>query len=153
MGASFQASISALFFNTLLDILLTPSKLQALQRFAVKDPLLEAPGEPETDPASINIGQVSALAVIVLNLSVILLSMLLFAVSVRLSIHTGASLHNMHVTQCHSRRTYSGWRRPIGTAVSGWCGEFGTNNTGCCTQVTTTRRVDMRMLSYRFGML
>lgn len=89
MGASFQASISALFFNTLLDILLSPKKLAALQSFAVKDPLLEAPDEPADNPASIRIGQVSALAVIVLNLAVILLSMLLFSVSVRLSIHTG----------------------------------------------------------------
>lgn len=100
MGASFQASISALFFNTLLDILLTPSKLEALQSFAVKDPLLEAPDEPAKDPASVNIGQVSALAVIVLNLSVILLSMLLFAVSVRLSVHTGVPLYRIHVAEC-----------------------------------------------------
>ena len=31
MGASFQASIAALFFNELLDILVSPSKLRTLQ--------------------------------------------------------------------------------------------------------------------------
>jgi hypothetical protein len=93
MGASFQASIAALFFNTLLDILLTPDKLQALQTFAVVDPLLEAPDEPaeNPNPTSVRIGQVSALVVVILNLAVILFSMLLFAVVVRLSIHTGAA--------------------------------------------------------------
>lgn len=89
MGATFQASISALFFNTLLDVLLSSAKLQALQRFTVKDPLLERPDEPAEDPTSVRIGQVSALTIIVLNLAVILLSVLLFAVVVRLSIHTG----------------------------------------------------------------
>lgn len=31
MGASFQASIAALFFNELLDILVSPTKLRTLQ--------------------------------------------------------------------------------------------------------------------------
>lgn len=31
MGASFQASIAALFFNELLDILVSPGKLRTLQ--------------------------------------------------------------------------------------------------------------------------
>jgi hypothetical protein len=102
MGASFQASIAALFFNALLDILLSPSKLQALQTFAVVDPLLEAPDEPAEDPTSVRIGQVSALVVVILNLAVILFSMLLFAVVVRLSIHTGAppSLCGMTLIGC-----------------------------------------------------
>jgi hypothetical protein len=102
MGASFQASIAALFFNALLDILLSPSKLQALQTFAVVDPLLEAPDEPAEDPTSVRIGQVSALVVVILNLAVILFSMLLFAVVVRLSIHTGAtpSLCRMTLIGC-----------------------------------------------------
>ena len=41
MGASFQSTIAALFFNVLLDVLLSPSQLRTLQRYAEADPLLE----------------------------------------------------------------------------------------------------------------
>jgi hypothetical protein len=89
MGASFQASISALFFNVLLDILVTPSKMQSLQSLSASDPLLRPSNSIETNPAQIYVGQVSALAITVTNLCIILASMMFFAVCVRLSIHTG----------------------------------------------------------------
>lgn len=93
MGASFQASIAALFFNALLDVLLTPSKLQALQNFSLQDPLLERPPPgavgSTANASNVDIGVASALAVIMLNLVVILVSMMFFVVCVRLYIHAG----------------------------------------------------------------
>ena len=105
MGASFQASIAALFFNALLDILLSPSKLDALQRFSLQDPLLHSVAPAATADAAagaskVYIGVASALAVIMLNLVVILVSMMFFVVCVRLYIHAGyyyrAAAHPRH---------------------------------------------------------
>jgi hypothetical protein len=102
MGASFQATVTALFFNELLSILLTPKKLRTLQRYSTVDPLLRLPpqvasttdalSEPES-AAKVSIGLVSAFAVLVLNIGVILLSMMLFVVCVRLYIHCGYYYH------------------------------------------------------------
>ena len=102
MGASFQASIGALFFNELLDVLLTPAKLRTLERYAGTDPLLRK--EPLTDPVAttapatpaanaayddVRIGVVSALVVVLLNVIVVLVATMFFVVSVRLYIHAG----------------------------------------------------------------
>eukprot|EP00892_Ulva_mutabilis_P007648 jgi/Ulvmu1/5255/UM022_0048.1 len=106
MGASFQASIAALFFNELLDILVSPGKLRTLQRFAQVDPFLRRSDEADVDNEDIGfeyarIGRVTALAVIIINLAVILLAMLFFIVCVRICIHSGyyykASAHQSHL--------------------------------------------------------
>jgi hypothetical protein len=104
MGASFQTTVTALFFNELLSILLTSKKLRTLQHYSEIDPLLmlpphiaaagtsEAIPEPES-AAKVKIGLVSALFVLVLNIGVILLSMMFFVVCVRLFIHAGYFYH------------------------------------------------------------
>lgn len=111
MGASFQASIAALFFNVLLEVLVSPAQLKTLQRFANVDPLLtsEPPlttadaADAATSSSSVDarIGVVTALVVIVMNLVVILVSLLFFVVCVRLYIHAGyyyrAATHPSHL--------------------------------------------------------
>jgi hypothetical protein len=98
MGASFQASIAALFFNVLLEVLVSPAQLKTLQRFANVDPLLatDAPltvadgsDSLSSSPVDARIGVVTALIVILTNLVVILVSLLFFVVCVRLYIHAG----------------------------------------------------------------
>jgi hypothetical protein len=94
MGASFQASIAALFFNQLLDILVSPKKLRTLQRFSTTDPFLRKSPAEDVKSAEIgfehaHIGRVTALAIIIVNLAVILLALLFFVVCVRLAIHAG----------------------------------------------------------------
>jgi hypothetical protein len=104
MGASFQATVTALFFNELFSILLTSKKLHTLQRYSEIDPLLKLPpdifaaGTSETIPypesaLKVKIGLVSALFVLVLNIGVILMSMMFFVVCVRLFIHAGYFYH------------------------------------------------------------
>ena len=94
MGASFQASIAAIFFNVLLDLLLSPNKLETLQRFSNVDPLLDE--GPPLDPAStaaaatnVRVGLVSALTIVLINWVVVLAALLFFVVTVRMYIHAG----------------------------------------------------------------
>lgn len=65
-----------------------------LQRFAQVDPFLRQPETASLDAQETGfeyarIGQVTALAVIIVNLAVILLAMMFFVVCVRICIHSG----------------------------------------------------------------